>query len=222
MRRVCRGDIAAFGLIYDRHARTAIRLPSGWRGAPRPTTRPRRPSSRGGPSLSRSAPRPRPVAGWIDGPCSQESPPLRCLPFALLAQLVEHFHGKEGVTGSSPVEGLTAIAYNDGRSSVSDRLRLGGSFNHGDTYLRPSLVRTVERSEALVEALSSPWAKTGATDPDGSPKMAPLCCGLDPGRLAASFAPKTCALWSRRFDRGRTSLGSRRFSERQLNRSKAP
>ena len=24
---------------------------------------------------------------------------------ALLAQLVEHFHGKEGVTGSSPVEG---------------------------------------------------------------------------------------------------------------------
>ena len=25
---------------------------------------------------------------------------------ALLAQLVEHFHGKEGVTGSSPVEGL--------------------------------------------------------------------------------------------------------------------
>ena len=25
---------------------------------------------------------------------------------ALLAQLVEHFHGKEGVIGSSPIEGL--------------------------------------------------------------------------------------------------------------------
>ena len=29
---------------------------------------------------------------------------------ALLAQLVEHFHGKEGVNGSSPLEGLGAIA----------------------------------------------------------------------------------------------------------------
>jgi hypothetical protein len=27
---------------------------------------------------------------------------------ALLAQLVEHFHGKEGVIGSSPIEGLSA------------------------------------------------------------------------------------------------------------------
>jgi hypothetical protein len=26
---------------------------------------------------------------------------------ALLAQLVEHFHGKEGVNGSSPLEGFT-------------------------------------------------------------------------------------------------------------------
>jgi hypothetical protein len=29
-----------------------------------------------------------------------------CRFFALLAQLVEHFHGKEGVAGSSPAEGL--------------------------------------------------------------------------------------------------------------------
>ena len=29
-----------------------------------------------------------------------------CRPFALLAQLVEHFHGKEGVVGSSPTEGF--------------------------------------------------------------------------------------------------------------------
>ena len=28
-----------------------------------------------------------------------------CRSFALLAQLVEHFHGKEGVAGSSPAEG---------------------------------------------------------------------------------------------------------------------
>ena len=29
---------------------------------------------------------------------------------ALLAQLVEHLHGKEGVSGSSPEEGFTKIA----------------------------------------------------------------------------------------------------------------
>jgi hypothetical protein len=28
---------------------------------------------------------------------------------ALLAQLVEHFHGKEGVIGSSPIEGFTTV-----------------------------------------------------------------------------------------------------------------
>ena len=28
---------------------------------------------------------------------------------ALLAQLVEHFHGKEGVVGSSPTEGLVGL-----------------------------------------------------------------------------------------------------------------
>src|SRR3954452_3949093 len=33
------------------------------------------------------------------------APPLPCVPHALLAQLVEHFHGKEGVAGSSPAEG---------------------------------------------------------------------------------------------------------------------
>ena len=31
-------------------------------------------------------------------------------PAALLAQLVEHFHGKEGVIGSSPMEGSLAKA----------------------------------------------------------------------------------------------------------------
>src|SRR5215211_4948092 len=31
--------------------------------------------------------------------------PLPCGTHALLAQLVEHFHGKEGVAGSSPAEG---------------------------------------------------------------------------------------------------------------------
>ncbi len=37
---------------------------------------------------------------------------------ALLAQLVEHFHGKEGVTGSSPVEGFLQIR--------ASRIRAGG------------------------------------------------------------------------------------------------
>jgi hypothetical protein len=33
-----------------------------------------------------------------------------CRSFALLAQLVEHFHGKEGVAGSSPAEGSQRVA----------------------------------------------------------------------------------------------------------------
>jgi hypothetical protein len=39
--------------------------------------------------------------------------------FALLAQLVEHFHGKEGVAGSSPAEGSGEAAANSGFSYVS-------------------------------------------------------------------------------------------------------
>ena len=35
---------------------------------------------------------------------------LICRHFALLAQLVEHFHGKEGVAGSSPAEGSAKAA----------------------------------------------------------------------------------------------------------------
>ena len=38
--------------------------------------------------------------------------------FALLAQLVEHFHGKEGVDGSSPSEGFRGFA-NDGTADVA-------------------------------------------------------------------------------------------------------
>src|SRR5215216_1392499 len=34
-----------------------------------------------------------------------------CRSFALLAQLVEHFHGKEGVDGSSPSEGFGRRAW---------------------------------------------------------------------------------------------------------------
>src|SRR4026209_318848 len=41
---------------------------------------------------------------------------------ALLAQLVEHLHGKEGVDGSSPSEGLRETAAS-GPFSVSDRLK---------------------------------------------------------------------------------------------------
>jgi hypothetical protein len=34
-----------------------------------------------------------------------------CRSFALLAQLVEHFHGKEGVAGSSPAEGFASAPH---------------------------------------------------------------------------------------------------------------
>ncbi len=37
---------------------------------------------------------------------------------ALLAQLVEHFHGKEGVVGSSPTEGLAGFAAKSGWGTV--------------------------------------------------------------------------------------------------------
>ena len=43
---------------------------------------------------------------------------------ALLAQLVEHFHGKEGVIGSSPMEGFVGVPCVHGlflRSSRADR-----------------------------------------------------------------------------------------------------
>src|ERR1700761_3542323 len=42
---------------------------------------------------------------------SPDLDPTRYAPLsALLAQLVEHFHGKEGVDGSSPSEGFTRFA----------------------------------------------------------------------------------------------------------------
>ena len=44
---------------------------------------------------------------------------------ALLAQLVEHLHGKEGVSGSSPEEGFSAPASLDGRG-CTNRVRLVG------------------------------------------------------------------------------------------------
>ena len=46
----------------------------------------------------------------------QRCPPLRCASLALLAQLVEHFHGKEGVDGSSPSEGSLERPPNGGLS----------------------------------------------------------------------------------------------------------
>src|SRR3954447_8113669 len=39
---------------------------------------------------------------------TQANAAARLLSLALLAQLVEHLHGKEGVNGSSPLEGFTA------------------------------------------------------------------------------------------------------------------
>src|SRR4051794_14675723 len=51
-------------------------------------------------SRSRRGPRAHRLGGHAD-----ESRELPCGSPALLAQLVEHFHGKEGVAGSSPAEG---------------------------------------------------------------------------------------------------------------------
>ena len=67
--------------------------------------------------------------GGIDG--SRNSHPAAdasriCRSFALLAQLVEHFHGKEGVAGSSPAEGFRNRAtarFSRFRSGSGDHFR---------------------------------------------------------------------------------------------------
>ena len=46
--------------------------------------------------------------------------PLPWAPSALLAQLVEHLHGKEGVSGSSPEEGLPKGPANRAGESAAD------------------------------------------------------------------------------------------------------
>ena len=64
---------------------------------------------------SRSRPAPRPLKGRF-APENQRDDPVRgrldCGDPALLAQLVEHLHGKEGVDGSSPSEGLYEMSAN--------------------------------------------------------------------------------------------------------------
>src|SRR5712672_3521890 len=42
---------------------------------------------------------------------------------ALLAQLVEHFHGKEGVNGSSPLEGSRFSASLSGIAGAAEQLK---------------------------------------------------------------------------------------------------
>jgi hypothetical protein len=52
-----------------------------------------------------------------------------CRSFALLAQLVEHFHGKEGVAGSSPAEGFenrAAARFSCFRSGSDDHFHRQG------------------------------------------------------------------------------------------------
>src|SRR3954447_16642038 len=70
---------------------SASRAPGGPKR--RPASSPAR-ASLTGPARAADASRFAPVAGRIGA-------------FALLAQLVEHLHGKEGVDGSSPSEGFT-------------------------------------------------------------------------------------------------------------------
>ena len=49
-----------------------------------------------------------------------------CRSFALLAQLVEHFHGNEGVDGSSPAEGSNEIPANWGFALLELRMHWSG------------------------------------------------------------------------------------------------
>src|SRR5437588_11847348 len=64
---------------------------------------------------------------------------LRIAASALLAQLVEHFHGKEGVDGSSPSEGSSRywrIAYGcSGYDTGWSRLAQAGSVWLGEWWL---------------------------------------------------------------------------------------
>ena len=62
--------------------------------------------------------------GMAQTPTARYSPPA-----ALLAQLVEHFHGKEGVAGSSPAEGLgvCAVVAGDWRVPLVDSGSVGST-----------------------------------------------------------------------------------------------
>ena len=51
-----------------------------------------------------------------------------CRSCALLAQLVEHFHGKEGVAGSSPAPGLSAFAAADRRRVTVEATTMTGRY----------------------------------------------------------------------------------------------
>jgi hypothetical protein len=60
---------------------------------------------------------------------TRRPPMVRGPEFALLAQLVEHFHGKEGVNGSSPLEGSRFSASLSQKAWGTDRSKnlVGGT-----------------------------------------------------------------------------------------------
>jgi hypothetical protein len=80
--------------------------------------------------------RPKPWHATLSGP-------------ALLAQLVEHFHGKEGVVGSSPTEGLVSRICSDSGWGTVRRCTSG--------RMRTSSTRSVERCSGLEEPA---WRRT--------------------------------------------------------------
>ena len=82
---------------------------------------------------------------------------------ALLAQLVEHFHGKEGVVGSSPTEGLSPTE--------------GSRFSAAQGHL---LVSGVDVRDVFAPSISRPRAQEGAWFGRGLPAITGVCFLVDP------------------------------------------
>src|SRR5436305_5484272 len=77
-------------------------------------------------------------------------------PRALLAQLVEHFHGKEGVSGSSPEEGFLRPLRRRDRDSRSDQCPATG----GTRDVEPPL----DSSQPIRESLQAAPVRANSAD----------------------------------------------------------
>ena len=122
---------------------------------------------------------------------------------ALLAQLVEHFHGKEGVDGSSPSEGLGAFA---GKSAKVGALRRRLAQRGRNS--RPRSVHFVTPRASVVDAnrpavWSIPRVPPASDSFSASARLGPSCVP-SPGGPEERWGPGAVA----RFGDGRDpSLG---------------
>jgi hypothetical protein len=139
---------------------------------------------------------------------------------ALLAQLVEHFHGKEGVTGSSPVEGSCEDPASAGVFVVSGAMppeyprstRSSATADAGDPDRRLAALLGDQARQACVAHEASRTCSGSATSaPSGhgragciSPRSkTPTRVGSSAGRWAitcAQSSPSTCCRWPSRGD----------------------